>query len=194
MESDAAFREKRLQAKKLYRLQNPSVPDNERVVVLHQAHVYAFMRLHLHSEHVSRWRAYAKECSILHDAHVRALKSNPSENFKFKYKNDPKFAVYHRVKAWMHKHIKEKRDSRKWAQILGYTPEELRIHLEKQFTKGMTWENKGEWAIDHVLPVASFDIKRFDDPNFHACFGLHNLRPIWAKENSQKSDKILFLL
>lgn len=194
MESDAAFRAKRLQAQKLYRLKNPSVPDNERVVVLHQAHVYAFMRLHLHSEHVSMWMAYRKESKNLHDAHVKALKSNPAANFRLRYRTEPTFVLYHRIKTWMHQHIKEKRESRKWAHILGYTPDQLRIHLEKQFTKGMTWENKGTWEIDHVLPVASFDIKGFDDPNFHACYGLHNLRPIWKKENRDKRDGILFLL
>lgn len=194
MESDAAFRAKRLQTQKLYRLKNPGVPENERVVVLHQAHVYAFMRLHLHSEHVSRWMAYRKECRILHDAHVRALRGNDAANFRFRYKTEPNFALYHKVKNWMHKHIKQKRDSRKWAHILGYTPEELRTHLEKQFTKGMSWENQGALEVDHVLPVASFDIKGFDDPNFYACYGLHNLRPIWKKENRDKRDKILFLL
>lgn len=169
-------------------------PHKERAVVLHQAHVYAFMRLSLHCEHVNRWAAYAKECRTLHDAHVKALKGNEAAHFRFKYKNDPKFALYHRLKRWMHKHLGGKTDSRKWAQILGYTPDQLRIHLEKQFAKGMTWENKGEWAIDHILPVASFEINGFDDPNFHACFGLQNLRPMWSRENISKGKKILFLL
>lgn len=194
MESDAAFRAKRLQAKKLYRLQNPSVPDHERVVVLHQAHVYAFMRLNLHSEHVSMWMAYRKESKNLHDAHVKALKSNPAANFRLRYRTEPTFVLYHRIKTWMHQHIKEKRESRKWAHILGYTPDQLRIHLEKQFTKGMTWERKSELHVDHIVPVSSFKITGIDDPNFHACFGLHNLRPMWAKDNMSKGKKMLFLL
>lgn len=174
------------------------IPHNERAVLLFDSHVRQYNRMlvldALHAAHVDRYFEFKKNERVLHDAHVKALRSNPSANFRFRYRTEPTFVLYHRIKTWMHQHIKEKRDSRKWAHILGYTPEQLRIHLEKQFTKGMSWENKGAWEIDHLLPVASFEINGFDDPNFHACYGLHNLRPIWKKENRDKRDKILFLL
>lgn len=68
---------------------------------------------------------------------------------------------------------------------LGYSSEELRSHLESLFSTGMSWENWGEWHIDHIRPVSSF-------PNgtpLTEINSLSNLRPLWATENLRKSSK-----
>lgn len=169
-------------------------PHKERAVVLHQAHVYAFMRLSLHCEHVNRWAAYAKECRILHDAHVKEFRSDPNRVARWKYNHIPQKKLYQRIKAWSHKHLKSGMVSKKWSYILGYTVDELKVHIEKQFTKGMSWEKRSEIHIDHIIPVSSFNITDIYCEDFKSCFALSNLRPLWAKENMQKSDKILTLL
>jgi len=64
----------------------------------------------------------------------------------------------------------------KTINILGYSAEDLRIHLEKQFTDGMSWDNHGEWHIDHIKPVSSFE--SFTHPSI--VNSLDNLRPMWA--------------
>ena len=69
---------------------------------------------------------------------------------------------------------------------LGYTLENLVQHLENQFVDGMTWENKGKWHIDHIRPVSSFNYNSMEDPGFKECWGLSNLRPLWAKDNLKK--------
>ena len=38
--------------------------------------------------------------------------------------------------------------------ILGCSYEEFKQYLESQFTEGMTWENKGEWHMDHIYPIS----------------------------------------
>jgi len=70
----------------------------------------------------------------------------------------------------------------------GCSADFMRAHIEKQFTKGMTWENYGEWHIDHIMPCAQFDLSN----QMHAdiCFNWQNLRPLWAKDNAAKSDAI----
>jgi hypothetical protein len=78
--------------------------------------------------------------------------------------------------------------------LLGYSPADLARHLERQFLKGMTWENHGEWHIDHILPVASFQYQTFHDPDFRAAWALTNLRPMWATNNLSKGAKRLTLL
>lgn len=87
-----------------------------------------------------------------------------------------------------------KKGSKTTFEILGYSREELITHLERQFTKGMTWDNYGEWHVDHIVPVSSFKIKDASDPEVRACWCLSNLRPIWATENLRKNAKRIFLV
>lgn len=70
---------------------------------------------------------------------------------------------------------------------LGYSTTDLREHLERQFTKGMSWDNYGEWHIDHIYPVSLFISDGETDPSKINC--LSNLRPLWAKENLSKGAK-----
>ncbi|MEN6401124.1 MAG: hypothetical protein ABFD94_04210 [Armatimonadia bacterium] len=77
---------------------------------------------------------------------------------------------------------------------LGYTASELRAHLERQFHDGMTWDDylSGKIHIDHIMPKASFDLSKHEE--WVACWSLPNLRPLWALDNTSKSDKTLFLI
>jgi len=58
----------------------------------------------------------------------------------------------------------------------------------------MSWEKfmQGEIHIDHIIPKAKFDLS--DNDQWCACWDLPNLRPMWAKDNLKKSDKVLNLL
>jgi hypothetical protein len=75
--------------------------------------------------------------------------------------------------------------------VLQYTPEELIIHLEKQFKDDMTWDNYGIWHVDHKFPITSFDIQEMGDEEFMKCWCLDNLQPMWGEENIRKSNKII---
>lgn len=78
--------------------------------------------------------------------------------------------------------------------LLGYTIAELRTHLERQFLRGMTWDNMGEWHVDHIVPLASFTITGADCPELKRAWALPNLRPLWARDNLSKSAKRVSLL
>lgn len=84
--------------------------------------------------------------------------------------------------------------SRNWESLVGYTLAELKTHIERQFTRGMSWENYGDWHVDHIVPVASFQWRSADDDGFTACWALSNLRPLWAGDNRRKKNKRLYLL
>jgi hypothetical protein len=70
---------------------------------------------------------------------------------------------------------------------LGCSVEDLKAHLAVLFIEGMSWENYGIWHIDHVIPLASFDLT---DPEqlVKACH-YTNLQPMWGSENSSKRDR-----
>jgi len=76
-------------------------------------------------------------------------------------------------------------------KYLPYTPQELQEHIESQFEPWMSWENHGEWHIDHIYPQSKLPFDSLEHPNFLKCWGLQNLRPLCATENLKKSDKVL---
>ena len=69
--------------------------------------------------------------------------------------------------------------------MLGYSASELKSHIEKQFLEGMTWENHGEWHIDHIRAVTNFS----DTEDVRVVCALENLQPLWAFDNLTKSNK-----
>jgi len=79
--------------------------------------------------------------------------------------------------------------SKRTEEMLGYTKEQLCIHLESLFVNDMNWENygdgKGKWHVDHIRPISSFDVKT----PVNIISELSNLRPLWSEENHRKSDK-----
>ena len=75
--------------------------------------------------------------------------------------------------------------------IMGYTEVELKTHLERQFVKGMTWENRSEWHIDHIISISTHIKNGETNPAIINC--LSNLQPVWAKDNLAKSNKALSL-
>ena len=67
--------------------------------------------------------------------------------------------------------------------LLGCSLEEARLHIEKQFKEGMTWDNWGApkvdkicWVLDHIRPLASFDLSDLEQQR--RAFHYTNLLPI----------------
>lgn len=105
---------------------------------------------------------------------------------------DPVFAMADRLRCRFKKFLVLRgfKKATKTHSILGCTYEEFVSHIERQFLKGMTWDNKCLWHIDHITPLCT--AKTEDE--VIALFHFTNLRPIWAKDNLQKSGKELFLI
>ena len=72
------------------------------------------------------------------------------------------------------------------SNLIGCTGRELVMHLESQFLPGMSWDNRNEWHIDHIIPLSSFNL--LDSIQFSKASHYTNLRPLWAKDNKYKSD------
>lgn len=71
--------------------------------------------------------------------------------------------------------------------MLGYTSEMLRTRIEYQFQEGMSWDNYGDWHIDHKIPVARLLARGETRP--HIINALSNLQPMWAEENMRKGAR-----
>jgi len=86
--------------------------------------------------------------------------------------------------------LKGNKKGRRWEDLVGYSVTELKAHIEKRFLPDMSWENRGEWHIDHIIPKSAFNYDKPEDIDFKKCWSLQNLRPIWAVENMIKNAKL----
>lgn len=84
---------------------------------------------------------------------------------------------------------------RSWSALVGYSIDDFIRHIERQFRGDMSWLTWGRaWHLDHILPVASFNVREVGDAEFMACWSLANLRPLPARENLSKGAKRVVLL
>ena len=73
--------------------------------------------------------------------------------------------------------------------MLPFRLEDFFKHIESKFTEGMSWENYGEWELDHVIPDSWFSYESVEDDGFNKSWALTNLQPMWKKENASKSNR-----
>jgi hypothetical protein len=128
---------------------------------------------------------------------IETAKEKSRRYARKKHKESPKGSVYRlkkiircRVYNTIKRMTNEKpRMKRRTTEMLGCSIETMKLHLEKRFKRGMTWENHGtHWHVDHIVPLSQFD---FTNP-IQAALATHytNLQPMWARENLSKSDRI----
>jgi hypothetical protein len=74
--------------------------------------------------------------------------------------------------------------SNKTMNLLGCDMVHFKSYIEKQFKNGMTWDNYGEWHLDHIKACSTFDLSKEDQQK--QCFHYTNMQPLWASENFHK--------
>lgn len=106
-------------------------------------------------------------------------------------RDDPAFRIKQSISRAINKYLRHGKEGKSTFEILGFTKEDLIAHLEKQFTDGMSWDNYGDWHIDHEIPLAAHNFETTDDIDFKRAWSLTNLRPLWAMDNMKKGAKLL---
>ena len=101
-----------------------------------------------------------------------------------KRRKDSSFALRHNLRSRINQAINRNFKSGHTLELLGCSIDYLRDYLEKQFESGMSWDNYGEWHIDHIIPCSYFDLT--DPIQQRICFNYRNLQPLWGKENDSK--------
>ena len=149
------------------------------------------------SEYYSEWRENKKEHLKEYQKKWREENRDKLRKTKRDYERnrkatDPLYKLISNFRTAIYQVLKESNveKNKSYFDILGYTPEELINHLEKQFKDEMTWDNYGVWHVDHKLPITSFDIQEMGDEEFMKCWCLDNLQPMWGEENIRKSNKL----
>jgi len=111
---------------------------------------------------------------------------------KQKYKSCALFRLKQNIRNLIGIYLRNNKiiKNQKTEKILGCSFYDFKLHIERQFTSGMTWENRTKWHIDHIIPLASAktneDVIRLNHYT--------NLRPLWAKDNLSKGAKVEYLI
>ena len=138
------------------------------------------------------------KCATNTEKHKNTLKNNHWKNKGLSPKTwmikDPSSPLRIRIgtnlRSRLNKAIKGNYKSGSAVFDLGCSIDEFKVYMESKFQLGMSWGNWGRktWHIDHIKPLASFDLSDRDEL-LNACH-YTNLQPLWAKDNMMKSDRI----
>jgi len=125
------------------------------------------------------------------DGHIQEQRARGRDNAA-KYRTLPKGRLNDSMSSRLNASLRGNKAGRHWEKLVGYTVNDLKRYLEKQFQAGMTWENYGRygWHIDHIIPISAHNYDSPNDIDFKRCWSLNNLQPLWAKENISKKDKL----
>ena len=150
----------------------------------------------LHSKQVNEkckeWRAknsrkaYQKAYYI---KHWPTYSGRSSQIKREKRKTDPNFKIAGNLRNRLNMAIKNHQKVGSAVRDLGCSVNQLKQHLEHKFQRGMSWNNYGQWHIDHIRPLSNFDLtnrKEF----LEACH-YTNLQPLWEADNLAKANQLV---
>ena len=111
------------------------------------------------------------------------------KNLQKRRDEDPEYRIMMALHVRLYDAVKYQKGTKsaKTLELLGCTVEQLQAFLEAEFEEGMTWDNYGEWHIDHIRPCAAFNLE--DPEEQKKCFHWTNLQPLWALDNIRKGAK-----
>lgn len=161
-----------------------------------------------HTAHVLAWRRHCAKQSYPRGKPWLAPGLTPGEKWKIRYREDLAFAVSERLRLRCKRAARKdknvaytlrrmcagKAGSPKVEDLIGCSKTEFIRHVERQFSKGMTWGrfHSGDIHIDHIRPLSSFDGR--NEAQLREAWHFTNLRPLWASENMRKAASTDILL
>ena len=139
-------------------------------------------------KNAEKLKIYQRERFLLKKDHINELRRIWERK---RFKEDKKWRLMRIFSLAIRVSLKKNKNGHKWEDLVGYTLEDLRNHLEKQFKPGMTFDNHGKWHIDHIIPQCLWQFETYNDREFKQCWSLANLQPLWKEENERKHNKLI---
>lgn len=120
-------------------------------------------------------------------------KQERNRKLKERYRNDIIFRLQKCLRRRSYRAFREILNvskNKSTFEMIGCSPQELKIHIENRFVVGMTWENYGKdgWDIDHIIPLSS---AKTEEEMIKLCH-YTNLQPLWHIDNIKKGNKTEF--
>ena len=137
-------------------------------------------------KNLDRFKKTQRDWQVNNPEKVAAIKKRCRENHPQKIKERLAASMRNALRM----SLRGSKNGRHWEYLVGYTISDLNSHLEKNFMAGMSWDNYGEWHIDHKIPISAFNFQAPEDIDFKKCWCLRNLQPLWKHDNVVKNDKL----
>ena len=134
---------------------------------------------------ISNWKSDNRERVKEYERQYRKRRREKGLKFPHESTVETKLRSILRNRIW--DALKGQRKLGSAVKDLGCSVLELKKHLESKFQVGMTWDNYGDWHVDHILPLSKFDLA--DLAQFKKAVHFSNLQPLWAADNIKKSNK-----
>ena len=141
--------------------------------------------------HWDKLRNDCKDCLVQYRKDNRnGISKKYCEYEKKRKKEDPIFKLTKTLRSRLGNVIKRKNATKgkSTLELTGCELSFLKGYLESKFEEGMTWENHGEWHIDHIKPYSSFNLIDIEEQK--RCFHYSNLQPLWKLDNLTKGSKV----
>jgi hypothetical protein len=124
---------------------------------------------------------------------LRYLKNESSRLFEIINRRDLKKDIRNHHQQKLIRLVKSKSCSKITEKLIGCKSKDFIKYMEFRFVEGMSWDNYGEWHIDHIIPCSKFNLYNQDELN--KCFNYKNLQPLWATINiAKKYTKLLYFI
>lgn len=97
------------------------------------------------------------------------------------------YRIKRAIRARLNTAIKNGYKKQSSLSYLGCDLDTFKNYMSNLFTEGMSWDNYGDWHIDHIKPLSLFDLSKEEE--IKKAQHYTNLQPLWAKDNILKSNK-----
>lgn len=178
------------ESSKIYRKRN-------RAKIAQAARLYALKNGPKIAQAVKLYRlsAQSREARRLHSNQYQKLprvRERIREREKSRYSMDIEFRLSKILRSRLRTAVRKGRGSdghTSAVRDLQCTVSELRQWIEMFWQPEMTWDNygrgSGKWEIDHIEPLASFDLTDREQVLRAVCFT--NLQPLWYEDHLRKT-------
>lgn len=143
---------------------------------------------------IKRYRQYCPICKA--DVGYRQAQNAKRMCIKCRADGNRKYSEIQRkirasIKANVNSRIKSRSIEKDFgvSKILPFSLHDLFDAIEAKFKPGMSWENYGEWELDHITPDSWFKYESVHDEEFKKSWSIDNFQPLWKKENASKSNR-----
>lgn len=109
-----------------------------------------------------------------------------------RYKKEPMYKFKYLLRRRIYKALNGLTKGSTTIDLLGCSIECAKEYLENKFEPGMTWKNWGEWHLDHIKLLVSFDLS-IKEQLKEAC-NYTNLQPLWASDNLSKGSRLIHVV